>query len=102
MQPGTYGRWGPIQNFHTYLGQDGAAHARYDGPHTDEDFRQLHLADLDSFNHLIGVRSGIEACIQFADFWHARTKWNNGVKQWLDEDLLRIDEHATGSDTTVE
>ncbi|KAL8690058.1 MAG: hypothetical protein Q9218_004411 [Villophora microphyllina] len=100
FKSGTYGRWGEVTNFHTYKGQDGDAHSRYD--YADIDMTRISPSNLDAFNVIIGARDGIEKCIRLTNYWCNKTLWDDGVRQYLEDTVFKLANGATGSDDSVE
>ena len=95
---GTYAKLGAIENFHSYKDQ-GSAHADLD--HWDSDFPDMNPAEPSSFNSLWGARMGQEKGAKLLDFWDAGIKWDEGVKEWLLQEVFNLSPKATPSDNTV-
>jgi hypothetical protein len=99
FKPGTYGKWGEVENFHTYRGQ-GKEHGKYDKP---LDGSSPDPTDLSTFNSLLGGRDAIDASIKVLDMWQTNTAWdaNGGPKELLEGTIFKISPNATDSDATV-
>ena len=95
---GKYAKLGAIENFHSYVDQ-GSAHADHD--HWDSDWPDMDPAEPSSFNLLWGARIGQEKGVGLLDFWNAGTKWDEGVKEWLINEVFNLSPNATPSDNTV-
>ena len=96
FKPGTYGRLGPILAFHTYPGQS----KRHD--HYDESHEKRTPKDLNTFNHIIGARDCIEKSKVLIDFFAAKTKWEDGVGQWLANDVFALHKDVQHSNNEVD
>lgn len=97
---GSWDRWGAISKFHTYRGQSSAEHAHYDHAHVD--MHTFDPASVDVFDGLVGVRAGIEACIELTNFWLNGTAWEQGVQQWLSDEVFELATDVSGSDRSVD
>ena len=99
FKPGTYGRYGAVENFHCYRGQDEKAHDKYDAPQgpTPEP------ANLDSFDALLGARDAIDASVKLLNMWQARTPWaaDDGPKQLLEGTIFKLSDEVSDSDSSV-
>ena len=95
---GKYAKLGPIENFHSYVDQ-GSAHSDLD--HWNSKWPDMDPTEPSSFNVLWGARMGLEKGTELLDFWNAGTKWNEGVKEWLLNEVFKISPNATPSDNTV-
>ncbi|KAF9769601.1 hypothetical protein IL306_012968 [Fusarium sp. DS 682] len=94
---GAPGRFCYIQNFHCYDGQSEDGHKHYDDvPNREE----LDPSDLSSFDCLNGARDAIDKCTQLAQFWKNKTRWDDGVHDFLDKVFMIQD--ATDSDTNID
>lgn len=92
--------WGPIENFHTYGGQDEGSHSHYD--HGSESLPDPdNLSDLSQFNGLIGCRMAIEKCQGLLKLKQAGTKWSEGVEAYLSGDVFELSRTATGANNEV-
>lgn len=99
FKPGTYGKWGSVLVFHTYSGQSGPRHQHYDGLEGEP---LPSPKDINSFNHILGSRSAIKACIKMLNFYADKTPWNDGVRQYLEGKIYRLDPEARPSDAFVD
>ncbi|KAF4823451.1 hypothetical protein CGCTS75_v010342 [Colletotrichum tropicale] len=100
FRQGTVDRWGAIENFHTYSGQDGMAHSHYDHA-TDGIPNPGDLSDLDQWNNLIGCRDATDKCKGLADLKHAGKKWDEGVRDYLDQEVFAVSPNATVANNRV-
>ncbi|OHE98689.1 hypothetical protein CORC01_05955 [Colletotrichum orchidophilum] len=96
FKPGKFARLGPIITFHTYSGQS-KRHAHY-----DESKQPRNPRDLDSFNHIIGARDAIEKSIKLINFYAQKTKWEDGVRGFLANEVFVLDPNATLSNPQVD
>lgn len=93
-------QWGEILNFHTYSGQNDGAHAHFD--HADDKLSNAgHLDDLDQWNGLVGCRSAVDKCIGLISMKQAGQKWEDGVKQYLDQEVFAVSSDATPANNSV-
>ena len=98
FKPNTYGRWGSIIAFHCYSGQDEKRHSHYDSNEgTDPIPKQM-----DTFNNIIGARDAIEKSASFIKYFAAQTKWEDGVKQFLEQEVFALAPNAKPSDNNVD
>lgn len=81
FKPNTHGDWGPIRAFHTYKNQDEDRHSHYDGMGKSGEVPIPRK--LDAFNEVIGARSAIDTSIKLINYYHAKTKWDDGVRQFF-------------------
>ena len=93
-------RWGAIENFHTYNGQDEHDHAHYDHPDTKLQDPN-NLGNLSQFDSLIGCRMAIEKCRRLVELRNAGTKWDEGVRQFFDDEVFALAPGATPSNAEV-
>lgn len=98
FKPGTYGRWGAVENFHSYRGQSAEEHDRYDSPPNT-----LRPTDLTSFNGMVGAREAVEVSSRVLSRWRAGTPWaaTDGPKEYLEGTVFAISPDATPADSTV-
>src|SRR5690606_33481801 len=98
FKPGTYGRWGAVENFHSYRGQSAEEHDRYDSPPNT-----LRPTDLTSFNGMVGAREAVEVSSRVLSMWRAGTPWaaTDGPKEYLEGTVFAISPDATPADSTV-
>ncbi|EWG55355.1 hypothetical protein FVEG_13365 [Fusarium verticillioides 7600] len=95
---GTPGRFSHLRNFHCYHGQSKDDHSHYDQVMSRAD---LEPSDLSSFDCLNGARDAIDKCTRLAQFWNNKTKWDAGVREFLEDDVFMMQD-ATDSDTNVD
>ncbi|KAG9853766.1 hypothetical protein KCU98_g2812, partial [Aureobasidium melanogenum] len=91
FKPGTYDRWGPIENFHTYGGQDTNAHSHFD--HSNDAIPNPgNLGDVSQFDGLVGCRMAVEKCKELIALKRAGKGWDDdhGVRKYLDEDVFAL------------
>ena len=100
FKPGTYGLWGDVENFHSYKGQDPAAHDRYDKV---PEGMALDTANLDSFNELSGARDAIAAAIKILDFFRSGVAWAaaGGPKEFLENTVFKLSATVSDADSEV-
>ncbi|KAI3325686.1 hypothetical protein HD806DRAFT_552945 [Xylariaceae sp. AK1471] len=99
FEPGTWGDWGAVINFHCYDGQNSDLHAHYDGL---EGAPLPVPKNLDSFNSIIGARNAIEGCKKLINFWADGTQWKDGVETFLQTEVFAIDKDASPSNSQVD
>jgi hypothetical protein len=100
FKKGTSDRWGAIETFHTYLGQDTSAHGHYD--HSDEQIPDpAHLGVMAQWGALIGCGTAIEKCRGLIELKKAGKRWDDGVRKYLDEELFALSATVTGADNRV-
>ncbi|KAF4975679.1 hypothetical protein FZEAL_7569 [Fusarium zealandicum] len=99
FQPGTYGDWGPVLCFHTFGDQDSGRHAHYDGPIGPEDPKPR---DVESFNEIVGARNAIQGCTTLIDFFADKTRWEDGVHDFLKNKVFALDKDARPADHFVD
>jgi hypothetical protein len=99
FKPGTWGRFGEVENFHCYRGQDHDLHAKYD----EIDASTLDIDDLDTFNPLIGARDSVEMSGRLLALWRTQTRWDaaDGPKDLLTNTIFKLSPNVTPADTTV-
>ncbi|KPM43290.1 hypothetical protein AK830_g3276 [Neonectria ditissima] len=97
---GTTDRWGAIENFHTYGGQDENLHSHYDHPN-DKLPDPGNLGDLSQFDGLIGCRMAVEKCQGLLKLKQAGTKWKEGVEAYLDGDVFALSPTASPANNEV-
>ena len=97
FQPGKFGDYGDIQNFHCYKGQNHDDHDKYD----KYDTSLLDTSKLETFNGLIGARNAIDFCTRLLNFWKARTPYANGPKVMFENEIFKLAPGATPADATV-
>ncbi len=100
FKPNTYGDWGPIRAFHTYKHQDEDRHSHYDTIGKSDEVPILRK--LDTFNKVMGARNAIEASTKLINYYHAKTKWDDGVRQFLSDDIFALDEDVRPGNTQVD
>ncbi len=93
-------KWGAIENFHVYNGQNDKQHELYD--HSDISIPDpTNLANLDQFNGMIGCRDAVEKCRGLIELKKAGKTWDTGVKTYLDEVVFPLSGNASDADTQV-
>ncbi|KAF7441486.1 hypothetical protein A1F99_142160 [Pyrenophora tritici-repentis] len=95
--PNTHAQLGPLITFHTYLNQS-SRHDHYD----DSDSDDLSPRDLNSFNKIIGARDAIDKCTTLINFFAAKTRWDDGVREFLDNEVYELDQRVTRSNAQVD
>jgi hypothetical protein len=90
---------GPIEQCHTFTGQDHEKHADLD--HSTKRMEDVKVNDLDSFNKWEGVRPGIDACIKLADFCGEKKAWDDGVRTFLRDEVFAISPNAKAADSSI-
>ena len=98
FKPGTYGKFGPIIAFHSYHGQDEPRHAHYDAVDGHLPFPKK----LDTFNGILGARDAIDATIKLVNFFVAKKNWDDGVKQFLADEVFALDANVQPGNTQVD
>ncbi|KAF7515283.1 hypothetical protein G7054_g14650 [Neopestalotiopsis clavispora] len=96
---GKPGRFKEIQNFHAYSGQDEDQHGHYDEIPSGE---QLDPSDIGSFDCIVGARDAIEKCSKLAEFWRKGTRWNDGPRQFFNEEVFVTNDATTKSNIDVD
>ncbi|KAF4985857.1 hypothetical protein FGRMN_11073 [Fusarium graminum] len=95
---GAADRWGAIENFHTYSGQDSDAHSHYD--HASDGVPEPgNLGNLDQWNDLIGCRDAVDKCKDLAALARDGKKWED-VKGFLEE-VFTISPNARPANSQV-
>ena len=97
FKSGTWGRYGEVEVFHCYKGQNEKLHSKYDTA------VGVDPAKVDSFNPLIGARDALEASRKLLDMWQAGTAWEaaGGPKAYLEGDVFKLSATPGPADTTV-
>ncbi|KAF4467375.1 hypothetical protein FALBO_5753 [Fusarium albosuccineum] len=95
---GRPGRFTHIENFHCYEGQSEDHHGHYDDIPNGE---SLDPSNVGSFDCIVGAADAIDKCTRLAEFWKNKTRWDDGVRKFLDEDVFLVMD-ATDSDTNVD
>lgn len=90
---------GPIEQCHTFTGQDHEKHSDLD--HSSKKIEDISLGDLDSFNGWQGVRPGIDACIKLANFWGQKKPFKDGVEAFLRYEVFAVAPTAKGADSSI-
>lgn len=99
-KPGIADRWGPIENFHCYGGQNTDAHSHFD--HSNESIPDPHrLSDLAQWDGLLGCRDAVDKCVEFMSLKQAGKKWDDGVRKFFDDGILKLSETATPANSQV-
>ena len=99
FKPGTYGRWGAVQAFHSYAGQDSSRHKHYDEL---EGTPSLVPRQLDSFNNVVGARDAIDQSATLLGFYAKKTRWEDGVRAWLEGEVFALAPNARPADGEVD
>lgn len=102
FKPNTFGDFGAVITFHSYLGQNADNHSEFDGDPTNDWYTttSIDYEELDTYNSLVGARNAIDYCTQLLKFWHDGIEWDHGPRQLL-ETIFTLDGNATVSDVTV-
>lgn len=58
--------------------------------------------DLDTFNNIIGARDGIDKSRKLINFFAQKTKWEDGVRDFLDQEVFALDSNVTLSNSQVD
>lgn len=99
-KPGTFDRWGAIENFHTYGGQDTHAHSHFD--HSDASLvNASDLNDLSQFDKLLGCRMAIAKCQALMALKQSGTKWDEGVRQFFADEVFELSKGVTAANSQV-
>lgn len=99
FRPGTYGDWGPVLCFHTYSSQDSDRHSHYDSRAGDEDPSPR---DLTTFNEIVGARNAIQASTTLINFFARKTRWEEGVSDFLENCVFELDKDSRPSNHFVD
>ena len=100
FKTGKYGKYGDIENFHCYRGQNEAVHSQYD---TFDDSR-FNYTNLSTFNELRGARDAIDYSIKLLDFWSTNTPYSSagGPKDMFQNKIFKLSAAATASNSNVD
>ncbi len=98
FKSGTFGDYGPIKAFHTYGGQNEKRHSHYDGISGDLPLPQK----LNSFNNILGARNAIDAGIKLTNLVATKRKWDDGVRQFLSDEIFALDVQVRPGNTEVD
>ncbi|GJC86302.1 hypothetical protein ColLi_09140 [Colletotrichum liriopes] len=96
FKAGKYAKLGPIITFHTYSGQSNR-HSYYDGSKLNRVPKNL-----DTFNNIIGARDGIDKSKKLINFFAEKTKWEDGVRDFFDNEVFALDPQVTFSNPQVD
>ncbi|KAK1846719.1 hypothetical protein CCHR01_10637 [Colletotrichum chrysophilum] len=96
FKPGKYAKLGPVITFHTYANQSDR-HSHYDGSKLKRVPK-----DLDTFNNAIGAREGIDKSRKLINFFAQKTKWEDGVRDFLHQEVFALDSNVTLSNSQVD
>ncbi|KAK2740623.1 hypothetical protein CKAH01_18569 [Colletotrichum kahawae] len=96
FKPGKYAKLGPVITFHTYSGQSDR-HSHYDGSKLKRVPK-----DLDTFNSIIGAREAINKSKKLINLFAQKTKWEDGVRDFLANEVFALDPHVTPSNPQVD
>lgn len=100
FKAGVADRWGAIENFHTYNGQNEDGHSHYDHG-TDNLSDPGNLSNLSQFDSLVGCRSAVDKCIGLMQLKHAGKKWDEGVRDYLDKEVFALATNASPANNEV-
>ena len=98
FKSGTYGRWGPIVSFHCYSGQDSDRHSHYDSLEGEAPVPKR----LDTFNKIVGARDAIEKSIVLIKFSTGGAKWEDGVKDFLEQEVFALARNPKPANSEVD
>ena len=100
FKPGTWGRYGEVENFHYYGDQDKTLHAKYDVP---PEGMVMRPTDVASFNPLVGARDSITATAELLTMWQNQMPWDapSGPKEYLEETVFKLSPKASRADSEV-
>ncbi|KAI4160368.1 MAG: hypothetical protein LQ342_005779 [Letrouitia transgressa] len=98
FKPGTYGRWGSVISFHCYSGQDDDRHSHYDSLEGVAPVPK----QLSTFDKILGARDAIDKSAGLINFFTAQTKWEDGVKQFLEQDVFALAPNAKPANSDVD
>jgi hypothetical protein len=87
FKTGKYGKFGDVENFHCYRGQNKPQHEKYD--HFEDS--EFDFTKLDTFNGLIGARDAIDYSKKLLDFWNAKTLYASpkGPKDMFEKEIFK-------------
>ncbi|KAL8707240.1 MAG: hypothetical protein Q9220_007683 [cf. Caloplaca sp. 1 TL-2023] len=100
FKPNTFGDFGAIIAFHAYLGQNEARHEHYDTLLEGESLPTP--KNVESFNNILGARNAIDASTKLINLFAAKTKWDDGVRQFLSDDVFVLDPNVQPANTDVD
>ncbi len=98
FNPGTYGKYGDVENFHCYKGQNHVDHDKYD----EYSASKLDTNKLETFNPLTGSRDAIDQCMKLLDFWRSGTHYASGPKDLFENKIFKLSGGATPADALVD
>lgn len=98
FKSGKYGRWGPVVSFHCYSGQDSVRHSHYDSLEGAVPIPK----QLNTFNKIIGARDAVDKCAKLINFFTNVTKWEDGVKLFLEQDVFALAHNAKPANNEVD
>ena len=98
--PGKWGRYGAVENFHCYRGQNPDQHKKYDRPPKGIVLRPEFA---DSFNPLLGARDAVDASAKLLGMWNNQTPWDapDGPQAYLEGTVFKLAANAKPADNTV-
>lgn len=96
FKPGTYGDWGPVICFHTYLTQNSGKHDHYDGIDGASYPILRTRSRLD--RSIIGARRATDSYIGLINFFAENTAWGDGVEKFLKDEVFALEPKAARSD----
>jgi hypothetical protein len=101
FKEGKPGRFGEIENFHSYEAQDEDRHGIYDQA---PDVKRLDPLTPKTFDGVVGGRDAIDQCAQLATFWKQGAKWEGPelVQEFLDTKVFKLAKTVGKSDTKTD
>jgi hypothetical protein len=93
------GRFGQVDTFHTYKGQDEDRHGLYDKPPKGSNIDARNPA---SFEGTIGATDAIEQCTGLIQLWGNKTPWSPSVQEYLDSKVFGLVNVNNQSNTKVD
>ncbi|KAL8923487.1 MAG: hypothetical protein Q9208_004615 [Pyrenodesmia sp. 3 TL-2023] len=88
--------YGPIERFHTYLGQDEDQHA-----HWDKYNGRMDPFDITTFAPIHGAVEAIEASAAWIDLWAHRKDWEQHVKPFFLTKVFQLSPTVKDADTGI-
>ena len=93
-------RFGVVENFHSFRGQDAEAHTKYDFG-AEEGLEDHDCSDISRFEEMDGCTDAIEQCTKLINFWCRKASWEE-VLGWLRDEVFAVSKDATASNTNVD
>ena len=84
--------------FHCYKGQNGDRHSHYDSLEGAEPRPN----QLDTFNRIVGARDAIAKSTALIGFFAQKTKWEDGVKDFLEREVFALARNAQPANDDVD